>query len=45
LNLAPTLGRVKSSISHGDFAFPQKNNLLKLKYTRTFTSTFEILSN
>jgi hypothetical protein len=44
LNLAPTFGRVKSSIPHGAwrFHFFPKFFLLKLKYTTTFISTVGI---
>jgi hypothetical protein len=45
LNLAPTLGRVKSSIPHGAwrFYFFQILFLLNLEYTWTFISTIGIL--
>jgi hypothetical protein len=40
LNLAPTLGRVKSSIPHGAWRF---HFFLNLEYTWTFISTVGIL--
>jgi hypothetical protein len=43
LKLAPTLGRVKSSIPHGAWRFYFSSILkLKIEYTRTFISTIGI---